>query len=238
MALLTGAITALGLAGVPAAYDPNFSARTPDVPRSYVETFTQHGPHALPMSLYGAFAKSEETNLLKSVSDTLRVFVTEGTISDIDVDITDVIVPRIAESISVVAYRSVSDTIFPRITEGVTSLVKSGGPFHSVSDTIVPVIAESVSLRRLLTVSDTIIPVITDAYTALGQADELQVSDTVVPVITESYVLRQLAANVSLSVSDTINLIVTESGSVRASGDVDRIEITSRPTGRITITKR
>ncbi len=241
MALLTGAITALGLAGVAVGHEQNFSGKAPSVayPRTYSETFTARGPHALPMRVYGDFSgKVALAYYEKAVSDTVRAYVSEGNVGNVDADATDTLVIVVTDTAQVRNYKVASDTVRPVITDAYTALLKSSNPLLSKSDTATPVVTETASVRVLLTVSDTATATVTDAYTALGQANGISVSDTVTAVITENRIVLAQAASVSKTCADTIRPVVAESSAVRASGDVDRIEITSRPTGLIHINER
>lgn len=224
-----------GTAGRP--YGTFTKIPNPAVERPYSVTFTRLAPHGTPTELYGTFSgKVEKTQDEKYVTDTIRVFVTEGPVSDVDIDVNEIFLPRVLDGRSLGVGRVASDTIRPRITDVVQFLQKGGSVAKSASDTIVPVLAEGAVYRAQIAVSEAIVPVITDGA-SVQKVDIKYVVDTITVVLDETKVLNTSLAARSFSVTDTIAVRLSEVAGNANSGEVDIIRIIERPYGIIRITE-
>lgn len=237
MPVLSAAVTVLalyggpGLPGGPYTHSPAFSART------YTSTFTRLRL-TVPGAPYGSFTgKTASSSETKFVTDSVRIYLTEGPVADIDLDVSDALIPVITESAYAALAKEVSDTLTPRVSDVVNTLSKSGTVPKTVSDTITLRITEGINYAVSVSVSDSLKPVITESSN-VEKADEKTVSDTITLVATESLPLLTIfAANVSLNVLDTITFRVNDSSSLKTAGEVDRISIRTNPTGRIRIVR-
>lgn len=238
MASLAGAITFLTLAGAPGLAPWSQVVEEGSGSRPNDGTFTQLQPAGVSGARYGSFTdKTEETASTKVVTDSIRIFLTEGPVADIDIDVNDTITVRITDTAYAGLSRSVSDTITLRSAESVFSLAKSGTIPKTVSDTITLRITEGVAYGVAISVSDTLTPVLTESN-SVDKSDVKTVSDTITLVLANELPLLSIfAANVSLGVTDTLRLAVSESSGLKASGEVDRISIKATPKGRIRIVR-
>jgi hypothetical protein len=83
--------------------------------------------------------------------------------------------------------------------------------------------------------AQSLIPVVTLAVTVNATEQQKASSHSLIPVVTLALQAQKDAAEVSKDKVMTMRPRVTLLVTVREVGDVDRIEITSRPTGRIEI---
>ncbi len=232
-------VTRLSLAGTPGKRYGAFTKSTaPLTERPYTVTFTRLVPSATPGQEYGSFAgKVEKTEDAKFVTDTIIAVVTEGPVSDVDIDVNEIFRPVVTESRATVGLtRAVTDTIRPRVTEAVQFLEKSGTIAKTASDTITPVVTETVTKAVGISASDSIVPVVTDTA-SLVTSDAKTVSDSIVLVLDEVSLLNTSLAQRNFNVTDVITPRVVDSGRLADFGEVDNIRFTARPYGLIKITE-
>ena len=212
---------------------------SPAVSRAYTADFTRLSAGGTPTQVYGSFGGKSETIVSDFVvSDSIRVYVTEGPFTDVDIDVTEVLRPVVTEPRGVPGQaRAGSDSIIPRVSDVIQFLSKTGTTAKTGSDTIRAVVTEASSGRVLIGVSDTVTPVVTDANSALDKSDAKSVSDTITVVLNDQKFLETALANRDFGVTDVIRVNVTESQSSALAGEVDHIHITASPSGRIRIVK-
>ena len=237
MPLLTGAIAVLTLTGTPGHPPGSFTRDDPGTPRSYSGAFTRLGTGAGPAQVSGSFAgKAASTSDARSVSDTYRVVLTLGDVSEIEARTTDVYVPVLSMSAQTGLARLVADSYVPVLTLGIAALQKAATTDYGGSDTYVPVLTMAAAVTVEKSVTDSYVPVLTMGATASpGQAKG--VSDSYVPTLGMTALLDTVIGSVTWSLTDTYVPMLTMSATVRVSGDVDRIHITLRPYGRIHLTE-
>jgi hypothetical protein len=235
----SGNFTRLGTGGTSAKTYGTFARVVTAAARTYTTDFTRLSVGGTPTQVYGSFGGKTETIVSDFVvSDSIRVYVTEGPFSEVDIDVTEVLLPVVTESRGVPGQaRAGSDTIIPRVADVVQFLSKTGSTSKVGSDTITPVVTEASAISVLVGVSDTVTPVVTDANTALDKSDAKSVSDTITVILDDQKFLQTALANRAFSVTDVIQLNLIESQSFAAAGEVDIIEITGRPYGIIRITE-
>jgi hypothetical protein len=238
MPLLTAAVTILGLGGTPTIQGGPYDHSPPTSGRTYSSAFTRLGTSGLPGRPFGAFTgKAEKTADTFFVSDSLRIYLTEGDFSDVDVDVTDSPILRVGESVFPSQSLNVSDTVRLRATEAIFSLSKSGTIAKFASDTLTLVVTETVGKTVVITVADTIKPVVTEGN-SVEKAAVKTVSDTITPVVSDGLPLLSIFAADNLVVgTDTLTFSVVDSAIVRTSGEVDHIHIVATPKGRIRINR-
>lgn len=231
--------TRLGLSGTSARLYGAFTGKNPaSATRTYSAPFTRLFPSAVPGRVYGSFTgKSETLEQSWLVSDTIRLYLTDGPVTDVDVECDDVLFPRVTEGVgSVGVARTVSDTLTPRVTDAISLLTKGGVFSKTAADSIVPVVTETINYQRTISLSDTVVAVVTEAKT-VSVADDKVVSDSIVPVVTDLMTLQAQAGSRTFEVTDTIIPVLTDTVTLAEAGEVDAIHITARPYGRIRITK-
>jgi hypothetical protein len=96
-------------------------------------------------------------------TDSLVLVINDGPVTDVDIDVSDVMQMRITEGRQVGQTRFVIDTLNLRSTDTVASIVKTNDTARAGSDSLVPVLTEAASIRVLLSVSDSLVPVLTEA---------------------------------------------------------------------------
>lgn len=234
MALLTAAVTFLTLAGTPGQPPGPFTRSPSGAPRSY-QQFTAHGPAGVAARLYGSFAgKAASTTDARFPTDTYRLVLTMGDVSEVAPQLVDRYVPTLAMSGVGGLARFGSDTYLPVVTLTVAALQKAGGPSLVVTDSLVPVLTMAAAQSFANSVADSLVPVLTMTCTA-ASAPEVTPSDTYVPVLGMTYLLDQTIGTVAVALTDTYVPTLSLSSGLRVAGEVDRIWITSRPCGRIRI---
>lgn len=216
--------------------------KTPASPasaRTYTTDFTRLGAGGTPTQVYGSFGGKAETIVSDFVvSDSIRVYVTEGPFTEVDIDVTEVLRPVVTEPRGVPGQaRAGSDSIIPRVADVIQFLSKTGTTAKVGSDTITPVLTEASAISVLVGVSDTVTPVVTDANSALDKSDAKFGSDTITVVLDDQKFLQTALANRAFSVTDDIRVNVIESQSTSEAGEVDHIHITASPMGYIRIVK-
>lgn len=205
--------------------------------RTFTGAFSRLGLAGIAARVGGPYTgKNLSSQELKLVSDGIRVYVTEGPISEIELDVSEVLRPRVSEFSIAGQARIVSDSIRPRVADTIASLGKGSNLVKPASDTITPVLADSASVRVEIGASDVITPVVTEG-SGLTTAAVRVVSDSIVPVVGEQIFLGATVGQRSLVVMDTVRPVVRESGIARTHGEVDAIHISSRPCGIIRITE-
>ena len=208
---------------------------SPSAGKTYASTFTRLALRGTPTRVYGSFAgKSEAIEDTKYVSDTIRAYVNEGPVSEVEIAVLEVMTPRVTESRTVGVGRSVSDTLRPRVTEAIQFLDKGSSTAKAVSDTITPIVTEGSSFRVQIATSDTITPVVTDGA-ALEAVDVKAVSDTITVVLDETMLLQTALAARSFNVVDVVTPVITETAGNATAGEVDIISVVGRPYGIIRI---
>lgn len=231
MPVLTATITALGLYGGPAPANESYAGKVAEPPastRTYSEDFTG-------LALYGGSGdprgdftgKTALAFYEKAASDTVRAIVTEGSIGDVDVDVTDAVLVVVSDAAAVRNYKASSDTVRPVVTDATQALLKSGTGLYSRSDTATPVVTETASIRVLVSVSDTVTAVVTDAKDSLGKANERTGTDTATVVVTETSTVLAINASDVKASTDTAQIVVTDVATVTRAGEVDYIDIHS-----------
>lgn len=237
MPLLTGAIAVLTLAGTPGHPPGSFTRDDPGTPRTYGGPFTRLGALAGPAQVYGSFAgKAASTSDARSVSDTYRLVLTLGDVSEVEARTTDTYVAVLGMSAQGGIAHIVADSYVPILTLGVAALQKSVATDYSGSDSYVPVLTMASAVTVEKSGTDSYVPVLTMGATASpGQAKG--VSDSYVPTLGMTALLDTVIGSVTWSLTDTYVPMLTMSATVRVSGDVDRIHITLRPYGRIHLTE-
>jgi hypothetical protein len=261
MAVLTAAITALGLSGAPGLPAGDFSGKDTgaDASRTYASDFTRLAPTAVPSRTYGAFPKSESTTDGKFSTHSLIPRITIGDVTDVDVELTHYLQPRLTMSSVIRRQLASNHSLIPRVTMArgqVTSSSNNKDSTHS----LVPVVTMSYLLNRPQDSEHSLIPVLTMESTVETTFDEIlsdhslipvvtlsgAVDDitqaksgtqSLIPVVTMSVQVQRITAQIEWEVLHSIIPVVTLSPSVRQSGDVDRIDITARPFGYIEIHK-
>jgi hypothetical protein len=267
MAILTGAITALTLAGTPGhvAFTPLLAegtrapgeytrlslggtpgrtygsfhrvSATGPTSRAGLGPFTRLAPIGTPSQVYGAFTKEVALEDTKFVSDTIVLVLTDPRVSNVDLDVTDVGIPRVTDVRSIGQGRVVSDTITPRMTDQVQFLLKAGTIPKAASDSIVPVVTDAATYLVALTASDTVVPVVADATPTISASNAVIVSDTIVPILEDERTVDAANSNRSLTVVDVITPVMTDSANNATAGEVDIIDLVSRPYGIIRLTE-
>jgi hypothetical protein len=267
MALLTGAITALTLAGTPGhvVYTPPLAAgsrsageytrlSTGGTPgrtygsfhrvvsstgsRAGLGPFTRLAPSATPSQVYGAFIKAVALEDTKFVTDTIVLVLTDPRVSNVDIDVNDIGVPRVTDTRSIGQGRLVSDTIRPRVTDTVQFLLKAGTIPKAGSDTIVPVVTDAATYIVEIAASDTVVPVIDDTTPpVISASNAVIVSDTIVPILEDERTVDAANSTRDLTVVDVVLPLVGDSATNATAGEVDIIDLVSRPYGIIRLTE-
>jgi hypothetical protein len=268
MAILTGAITALTLAGTPGhvAYTPtlalgsrapgeytrlglsatpgrtygNFQrvAATGPTSRAGLGPFTRLMPSGTPSQVYGAFIKAVALDETKFVTDTIVLVLTDPRVSNVDIDVNDIGVPRVTDSRAIGQGRLVSDTIRPRVTDTVQFLLKAGTIPKAGSDSIVPVVTDAATYIVAIAVTDTVVPVIDDTTPpVISASNAVIVSDTIVPILEDERTVDAANSTRDLTVVDVITPVMTDSATNATAGEVDIIDLVSRPYGIIRLTE-
>jgi hypothetical protein len=165
--------------------------------------------------------------------DTVNPYVVEGEVTEVALNLTEWIVPRVTDAGVAGLTRSVSDTVRGRVTDGVGNLEKAGNFNVPASDTITPVVTEDAGYDASLSVADTVTPVVTDITTFFDGTKDA--SDTVLVVLNETATVNSMPGTLAKIVSDTITVMLADSAANSGGGDVDRIRIVERRTGRIRI---
>lgn len=238
MPLLTGAVTALTLAGTPGLPLGDVSGKDTGsgASRTYSAPFSRIALTGTPGVVNGDFSgKAEKAQDEKFVQDSIRLYVTEGPVSDVEILISEVLAPRVVDSAVAGVGRPVSDSIRPRVTDTVQFLDKAGTIPKAASDTITPVVSEAGDYRVIVAVADTVTAVVTDEQD-LGTADEISVSDSIIPVVSEINLLQQSQGLRQFFVIDTVRAVIVDQGRLQVRGEVDMIRIVPRPYGLIRIT--
>lgn len=228
MAVLTGAITYLSLAGTPGpATYTEYTA--PGSSRPDDGQFTTLQLSGTPGRTFASFVDKVNNNYDRAVSDTYLVVLTLGPVTDVDIDVDDAYTPVLTMQATAYLTRAVSDTLRPVVTMGVAALSKGGSTAKAGTDTYTPVLTLTSSLVHVISVSDTYTPVLTLSADALNKSDALTVADTYTPVLDLTPLLDTVVAQVGYSRSDSYVPILNMSATVNAAGDVDIIDIRSRP---------
>jgi hypothetical protein len=185
MPLLTGAITALGLAGLPAQPYGDFTKNpNPASERTYGGAFTRLS-HGTPGRVYGSFAgRDVAASDSKIVSDVIRARVTEGPFGEIELNLAEWLHPRVSDGRSASIDRSVSDTIRPRMADQIQFLQKSGTIPKAVSDSVRVFVAEGRSYRVQIGVADSVRAFVAEG-SSLHSDDALEIADTITLVLGE-----------------------------------------------------
>lgn len=234
-----GTFTRLYVGGSPLSAETDYSKAEVTSARPDDGTFTRLSPTATASRPWGDFSGKAETNVADKVaSDSIRVFVTEGPVSDVEIAVTESLRPSVTDSRAIGIGRSVSDTIRPQVADVVQFVSKVGDTPKAGAESVRVYVAESASIAAVISVSDTVTPVVTDANTLLDKSDAKIVSDTITVVLTDAKLLQTANAVRDFAVVDTITARVTDTARVAAAGDVDRIDITSRPMGQIRIREK
>jgi hypothetical protein len=268
MAILTGAITALTLAGTPGhvAFTPLLAegtrapgeytrlslggtpgrtygsfhrvSATGPTSRAGLGPFTRLAPIGTPSQVYGAFTKEVALEDTKFVSDTIVLVLTDPRVSNVDLDVTDVGIPRVTDVRSIGQGRVVSDTITPRMTDQVQFLLKAGTIPKAGSDSIVPVVTETATYIVEIAAIDTVVPVIDDTTPpVISASNAVIVSDTIVPILEDERTVDAANSTRDLTVVDVVLPLVGDSATNATAGEVDIIDLVSRPYGIIRLTE-
>lgn len=238
MPLLTGAITALALAGVPGQpYGTLTKNPSPASARTYTADFTRLGVGATPARLYDFSAKAEETETFRAVGDTIRPRVNESPFSDVEIEISETLRPRVSDRAAPGIARVVSDFLRPTVTDTVQFLEKGGVAAKFASDTVTVTLTDGRSYRVLFGVADTITPTFTDGGAATKDEDH-PLSDGITPVLTDLATVQASLGLRTLTATDTLRPRVREDGGVLEGGDVDVIRIVANSYLRVRIVPR
>jgi hypothetical protein len=236
----SAAFTRLGTGGTPARLYGNLQkSQAPPEARPYTTAFTRLVPSSTPSRVYGSFAGKTSTNINDFVvSDTIRVYVNEGPFSNLDLDVTEILAPRVADSLTGVNQgRSGSDIIRPRVTDTVQFLQKSGTLPKVGSDGIRVYVAETATTNVSITGTDAIVPVVADAVTGVEKPAAVIVSDTITVVLSDLSFADAANSGRDFAGTDPILPVLGESVTVAISGEVDKIVFTAEPFGSIRITE-
>ena len=234
MALLTAAVTSLALTGVPGPDYGDFTKTPTTGTRTYSSAFTRLGLGGTPSKTYGAFTHAVETDVIVEVSDSLVAVITEGPVSDVDIDVTETMPVYVTESRAVGQNKIGNDTLIPVIRDQWQFVDKAGTTAKTGSDSLVPVLSESASLAILIGVTDSLVPVVTEA-SSLATGTGATGSDSVGVVLTETATTQKANALREFAVTDTLTLVLTDSAQVEIAGDVDRIVYRITPKGYIKV---
>lgn len=236
MASLAGALTFLALSAVSGPQTWTNIASSPGS-RPNDGTFTQFSLMATPGDRYGSFTdKNVETSLQKAVTDTYRFVLTEGPASDtINIETTDTYRITLGQSAYAGLARTVIDTYTVVMGQVISSLSKSGTILKGVADTYTIALAQSPAVRVQQGVSDTYTLVLTHGKT-LDSSDAKTVSDSYALVLTETSLTDAVIGNVNWPRADSYVLRMGMAATAHAAGDVDIIDLTVAPKGRIKIT--
>jgi hypothetical protein len=237
MPLLTGAITALGVACLPAQPYGDFTKNpSPASERTYTEAFTRLS-NGTPGRVYGSFAgRAETAEDSKFVSDVILARVTEGPFNEIEVELVEWLHPKVTDARSASLARSVSDTIRPRVSDEIQFLQKSGAVPKAVSDSVRVFVAEGRSYRVPIPVTESILPVVTEG-SSVQKDDALEVADTITLVLGEVVRVDTAIGTRNFFASDSIRPRVSERAIAGVVSDVDSIRIVLQPYGFIRITE-
>lgn len=165
--------------------------------------------------------------------DNVNPYVVEGEVEEVALNLTEWIVPRVADTGVAGLTRSASDTVRPVVTGAIGNLEKAGNFNVPAADTITLVITEGAAYDASLSVTDTVTPVVTDTTTFFDGTKDA--SDTVLLVLNETATVNSMPGTLAKIVSDTITVMLADSAANSGGGDVDRIRIVERRTGRIRI---
>jgi hypothetical protein len=239
MASLAGAVTFLTLAATPGQHTWFDAGSYVGSGRPDDGQFTALQVTATPGHVQSEFTdKAVEVDSTKPVSDTYRPVLTFGQVTQYDIEVSDKYVPVLTMSGVARLTKVVTDTYRPRLTFGTAIVSASGTINKTASDTYVPVLTFAPNLQYRVTATDTYVPVLTFAADPVTTANATNVSDTYVPVLTFfNQTLTKVVANVAHARSDTYVARLTFTANLRTAGEVDRIEISSRPYGYIEITQ-
>lgn len=234
MPVLTAAITALGLSGTPGLPGGPYDHTSPPALRTYSGDFTRLTT-GTPGRLYGSFAgKASSVTEYKTANVSLIPRLTVGDTAQSDIDVTAKILPVVTVTANAQLGKTVNAALVPVITPLVLNLSKSGTQAVTGTASIVPVVRATAGVSISLPVTASLIPVIT-ATAAVEASNNNLVSVSLIPVVRAQYLVQQYLASVSFPRTALLVPRVTVSTGLRIVGEVDRIDISSRPMGRITI---
>lgn len=223
MASLAGAITTLGLAGVPFGA-PVFDAEYQTNPRPYTQTFTQLGLNGCADVRHVTFSKTETTTATLVVSDTASISATESPIDLQEIATTDTARLSVSETTQLFNFRSVTDTASLAVSETI-SLVITGVTSKSASDTASVSTSETVAIAVTTAVTDTASLTVTDEATVDVSAENVAVTDTASITTDESVLLNVFSGVNAISVIDEARLTTAEVAAVHEVRRIRRIAL-------------
>jgi hypothetical protein len=232
-------------------------AKTP-VPEAHAGTFTRLSPAGFPGRLYGSFTKSAATEDTKTSSFSIRPRVTIGDVTDVDLETTTTAIPRVALTRSALRTATVTMSLVPSVTQARGSILSSSTDKQS-SHSLIPRVTMSVVRDKQITVTQSLIPVVTLSSTVDDTFEEYLTtqslipvvtltnavlatslpkssSHSLIPVVTMTHQVNRVDSATSLDAVQTLAPRVTLTCSAGRAGDVDQIEIITRPFGEIEIT--
>jgi hypothetical protein len=251
------AYTRLGLSGTPTKPYGTFT-KTPTTGGRSGTGYSRLSLSATPGRHYGAFTgRSAATSDAKTVAHTVKPVVTLGQFSDVDIDTTTSMRPKVVLATTVGIGVSATMTLRPVTTQARGS-VFSSSIARTGSQSVKPVVTLTYLLQRPAASSPSVVPVVTLSNSVDTGALESLASHSVVPVVTLSSVvnnttqsksashslipvvnfstqINRVNQDISWEIPQTVIPVVTLIATREVAGDVDRIEIVSRPFGYIEI---
>ncbi len=226
MPSLAGAITTLGLAGIPFGA-PVFDSEYQTTPRPYTQTFTQPGLDGSSVARHVTYTKTEASVATLDVSDTASLSATEEPIDQNELATTDTARLSATDVSQLFNRIDVSDTAALAANETI-SLVISGVTLKSVSDTASLSSSETSALGITIDVSDTASLSATDSSSVAVSAENLSVTDAANLSADDAQLLEIFAGIVEKIAFDSALLTVVDIALVREVRRIRRISLELR----------
>jgi hypothetical protein len=223
MASLVGAVTALALYGAPG--QPQLPDPT-TFPRPGGLEFTHLGLGGTPGSTYGTFTKTAVTYLELDVTDSASLSASESPIDSQQIVSYDIARIALAETAALLNRYSLTDTAAISLSE-VVALSIAGVLDKPVTDTASLSLTESTALSVTVAVTDTASVSVTDDGEVAATVEGIAPTDTASLSVTETSLLEVFVGQLSLTVSDTARLTLTESAAAVPIARVTGISIQS-----------
>jgi hypothetical protein len=220
MASLAGAITTLGLAGVPFG-GPVWNSEYLTEPRPYTVTFTQLGLDGSSVVRHTDYTKIELTDVQHVVSDTASVSATEGPIDSQIITTHDAASLAVTDTASLFNFLNITDSISLSVSESV-GLIISGVTEKPVTETASLSVSETVALSVTVEVTDTASISVTDSGTVDVDSENVTASDDAAVSVSEEVLLGIFAGINVVNVGDVATLTAVEAALVRESFFSDR----------------
>lgn len=228
MASLAGAITTLGLAGVPFAA-PVFDSEYHTTPRPYTQTFTQLGLDGCAVLRHTSFSHTETTTAEVNVSDTASISATESPVDTQEIAVTDTARLSVTDSSQLFNFLAATETAGLSLSETI-SLVIVGVTTKTGSDTASLTLTESTSVAVTIEVTDTASLTLTETPTVDVSTEQKTATDTASITLDEAVSLNVFSGVNTIAVGDAALLSIVESSSVIEVRRIKRIALSiSRP---------